>query len=108
MRKRMGRLLAVGMLTLIFAFLVSSAPAFAVKPSPSNTKTNGRQTYPPPESPPSCKKNGPKASSCPTRLNATLPGNQSAIPLGVVLGLGLAIVIVTPTLVSRRRARARS
>jgi hypothetical protein len=105
MRKGMAHLLVVAVLSLTFASFLASA-AFAVKPSPNGTKSNGRQTYPPQETPPSCSKKHPPVGSCPSQLNTTFPGNQSAIPLGIVLGLGLAVVVTTPMLVSRRRARA--
>jgi hypothetical protein len=62
--------------------------------------------YPPKSSYSNSPANCRKRSTCtPQDTSATLQKDNRAVTLGMVLGLGLAIVVTTPLLVSRKRVR---
>jgi hypothetical protein len=106
---RRASFLSALILAAAFAMLVFTAPfASAAKhtdPPGGGGGLGGR--YPPKSTysaqPPNCRK---RPTCAPQDTNATLESGNRAVTLGMVLGLGLAVVIVTPTLVMRRRARA--
>jgi hypothetical protein len=86
------------------------APIASAKqpPNPPGGGSGIGQRYPPKSTyssqPPNCRKGSNNNHTC-APASATLPSDNRAMTLGMVLGLGLAVVVTTPLLVSRRRAR---
>ena len=97
--------LMLGIALTLILFIVPIASA-KQPPNPPGGGSGLGQRYPPrssySNSPANCRK---RPSCAPQDTSATLHDNR-ALTLGMILGLGLAVVVTTPLLVSRRRVRA--